>query len=131
MSRSGRKPVAGTTTSASRVRPSVEVRVTAAVGRCEGRDAEAGVQFDGAGLDEAAEPGAELAAGGEPVGVAAAVDLVGRGAADGPDDPGPGHLGCELGEVEQGVGGRVARADHDGGAAGERVTVATEDVGQR
>lgn len=41
-----------------------------AVGRGEGGDPEPGVKFDGAGLDEAAEPAAELAAGGEPIGVA-------------------------------------------------------------
>ena len=63
-------------------------RVTRGRPRClEGGDAEAGVQFDASGLDEPAQPGAELAAGGQPVGVAAAVDLLGGRAADGPQDP--------------------------------------------
>ena len=94
-------------------------------------DAEAGVQFDGSGLDEAAQAGTELAAGGQPVGVAAAVDLLGGRAADGPEDPGVRFVLGEVGEIDQGVGGGVAGADDQDTAAGERVPVAAGDVRER
>ena len=78
------------------------------------------MQFDGSGLDEAAQAGAELAAGGQPVGVAAAVDLLGGRAADRPEDPGVRFVLGQVGEVDQGVGGGVAGADDQDAAAGER-----------
>jgi hypothetical protein len=75
-------------------------------------DAEAGVQFDGSCLDEAAQAAAELAfAGGQPIGVAAAVDLLGGRAADRPEDPGVRFILGQVGEADQGAGGGAASAD--------------------
>ena len=80
----------------------------------EGNNAEAGVQFDGPGLHEAAQAGTELAAGGQPVGVTAAVGLLGGRAADRPQDPGARFVLGEVREADQGVGGGVAGADDQG-----------------
>jgi hypothetical protein len=91
-------------------------------------DTESGDEQDLPGVDEAVEAAAELSAGGELVGIPAAVGAVRGGGADGPEDLGPGRCAGELDEGQDGVGGGVPSADDEGAASGEPVP---GDLGQR
>lgn len=92
---------------------------------------EVGHQLDRAGVDEGAQVAAELAAGGELVGVAAAVEPA---RVAGPDRPHEGGSACfagEFGQCQHSGGCRVPEPRDEGPPAGEAGPVAAEHFRQR
>ena len=82
-----------------------------------------------AGLDHLADQRAEQATGGQHVVGLAAEELAEVGAAHDPGDPRRRRLVGQSPQVDQGVEGRVAAADHHDAASGVAVAVPSEHVG--
>jgi hypothetical protein len=101
-------------------------------GRLHAADAEAGDQFDAAGVDQGGQVGGELAAGRELVGLGAALaDQRPRdGRAHRPHDLGARDLLLQLGQGEQAGRGGMPGPDHHRPLSGIAVAVAAADVGQ-
>ena len=100
-------------------------------GLLDGLDPEAADQLDPAGLHQVLQPGAERTAGRELVGGAAAVGAGLVGAAHHPDDLGARRLLGQVAQIQQRGRRRVPGANDRRTAAGEAVTVAAQDIGQR